>query len=100
MRGLKDALKIASRKHDLICLQLKDPIEQQLPNTGLIKIKDAETGIITWIDTSSKKVRNAYLAASRKKADALQKFFCSQWDRSMPLIDTHKNYIQPLTYII
>lgn len=93
--GFEDALKIASRKHDLICLQLKDPIEQQLPNTGLIKIKDAETGFITWIDTSSKKVRNAYLAASRKKADALQSFFVRN-GIDHALIDTHKNYIQPL----
>ncbi len=93
--GFEDSLKIASRKHDLICLQLKDPIEQQLPKTGLIKIKDAETGIITWIDTSSKKVRNAYLAASRKKADALQNFFVRNGIDHV-LIDTHKNYIQPL----
>jgi len=94
-QGFEDTIKIASRKHDLICLQLKDPIEQQLPHSGLVKIKDAETGNITWIDTSSKKVRNAYWAETKKRNDALQSFFHRN-GIDHTLIDTHKNYIQPL----
>lgn len=93
--GFEEAIKIAARKHDLICLQLKDPIEQQLPSSGLVKIKDAETGEIAWIDTSNKKVRNAYLASSRKKNEALQSFFIRN-GIDFVVINTHRNYIQPL----
>lgn len=93
--GFEEAIKIAARKHDLICLQLKDPIEQQLPSSGLVKIKDAETGEIAWIDTSNKKVRNAYLASSRKKNEALQSFFIRN-GIDFGVINTHRNYVQPL----
>lgn len=93
--GFEEAIKIAARKHDLICLQIKDPIEQQLPTSGLVKIKDAETGEIAWIDTSNKKVRNAYLTSSRKKNEILQSFFVRN-GIDIVMIDTHRNYIQPL----
>lgn len=56
-----DALKIASRRHDMIGLQIYDPREVELPkNIGLILAQDAETGKTRWIDTSSKKERAAH----------------------------------------
>ncbi len=47
-----DAITIASRKHDLIALQVYDNLETKLPNVGLLKTVDAETGKELWIDTS------------------------------------------------
>jgi uncharacterized protein (DUF58 family) len=56
-----DALKIASRRHDMIGLQIYDPREVELPkNIGLILAQDAETGKTRWIDTNSKKERETY----------------------------------------
>lgn len=56
----KDALTIANRKHDVVAIQVYDRREAELPAVGLMKIKDAETGMERWIDTSSARVRQVY----------------------------------------
>ena len=48
-----DALLIANRKHDLIGIHLYDPAELDIPEIGLVKIEDPETGSMFWVDTSS-----------------------------------------------
>ena len=54
------AMSIASRKHDLTAIQVYDKREATLPNVGLMKVEDAETGAVKWVNTSSASVRNAY----------------------------------------
>lgn len=54
------ALTIANRKHDMVAVQVYDERETNIPNVGLMKIKDAELNKEEWIDTSSSKVREAY----------------------------------------
>ena len=59
----KDFLKqfqIANSKHDLMAVQVYDRWAKQLPDVGLMKVQDAETGSEMYIDTSSKKVRAAH----------------------------------------
>jgi len=56
----EEAMRIASNKHDIVALKVFDPVETALPNVGLIKVIDAETGIEDWIDTSSKATRDSY----------------------------------------
>lgn len=58
--GFKDALTVANRKHDMVAIQVYDRRETELPAVGLMKIKDAETGMERWIDSSSARVRAAY----------------------------------------
>ncbi|MDO4880946.1 MAG: DUF58 domain-containing protein [Capnocytophaga sp.] len=53
-------LQIAARKHDLTGIRLYDEREVSLPNIGMVLSKDAETGKIQYIDTTSKLVRRAY----------------------------------------
>lgn len=55
-----DALTIANRKHDIVAIQVYDRRETELPSVGLMKVRDAETGQERWIDSSSKRVREAY----------------------------------------
>ena len=55
-----NALTIANRKHDVIAIQLYDKRVTELPNIGLMKVRDAETGHEQWIDTSSAALRNAH----------------------------------------
>ena len=54
------AMSIASRKHDLTAIQVYDKREATLPNVGLMKVEDGETGAVKWVNTSSASVRNAY----------------------------------------
>ena len=56
----RNAMTIANRKHDLVAVQIYDRRVAELPPVGLMKVKDAETGVEQWIDTSSKAVRNAH----------------------------------------
>lgn len=53
-------LSIASRKHDVSAVQVYDKRDSEIPNVGLLCLRDLETGGECWVDTSSKKVRNAY----------------------------------------
>ncbi len=56
----EEALRIASSKHDIVALKISDPVESEIPDIGLIKVADSETGAEKWIDTSSKATRDAY----------------------------------------
>lgn len=66
----EDALKIASGKHDMVGIRVYDRREQQLPNVGILELKDAETGEKVWVDTASRTVREAY-ARNWKQTSAL-----------------------------
>ncbi|HOO18769.1 MAG TPA: DUF58 domain-containing protein [Paludibacteraceae bacterium] len=56
----ENELTIANRKHDVIALQIYDIRETEIPNVGLIKLKDAETGDRIWLDASDKNLRTFY----------------------------------------
>jgi len=56
----ENPLRIASRRHDVIGMLVNDPAEMELPNVGLMRVKDAETLEDRIIDTSSKKLRSKY----------------------------------------
>lgn len=54
------SMQIANRKHDLAAIQVYDRRDAEMPNVGLIRLNDMETGEELWIDTSSSKIRKAY----------------------------------------
>ena len=53
-------LAVARNRHDVIALQVYDKRDTQMPDVGLMRVMDLETGASRWIDTSSKRVRSAY----------------------------------------
>lgn len=57
-----EALRIAGRKHDMVAIRLYDRRMAELPDVGLMRVVDAETGHEHYIDTSSKRVRDAHAA--------------------------------------
>ena len=58
--NLENALSIANNRHDVVALRIYDERETDLPDIGLIKLKDAETGNYTWVDSSDRKARAIY----------------------------------------
>ena len=56
----EDALKIASGRHDLSVIRVFDPREREIPDVGLVNVKDAESGRSAWVNTSSRRMRSAY----------------------------------------
>jgi len=71
----EDAMMIASKKHDMVGIQVYDKREEELPNAGLIKLTDAESGKDLWVDTSNKAVRHQYTKNWRAKQDELKRVF-------------------------
>ena len=58
--ALDDALKIARGRHDLVGIRIVDDRETELPDVGIVEMRDAETGRKVWVDTSSARVREHY----------------------------------------
>jgi len=56
----QQSLQICNRKHDVVAIQVYDQRAKELPNVGLMKVVDAETGFEQYIDTGSKRMRKAY----------------------------------------
>ena len=93
--GYEKILRIVGRKHDLIGIVLDDRREKEIPNLGLLKLADAETGNERWIDTGSRKVRES-LTRNHKEKEKVRNstFIKSRLDKIE--ITTGSNYIQPL----
>jgi len=91
----EDALKLANRKHDLVALQIHDQRETEMPNVGLVQFFDPETGDLRWVNTSSKKVREAYHQAALDRMSRAENA-CRRAGVDMASIATDESYIKPL----
>ena len=69
------AVQIANSKHDMIAVQVYDPRAKTLPNIGLMKVKDAETGHEMIIDTGSAKFRQAHTQYWLERQATLRELF-------------------------
>lgn len=90
-----DALKIANKKHDVVALRIIDKTENEIPDIGLVKLKDNETGKIMWVDTSSKLFRKQF-KTNQLKFDASIKDIFNRSGIDATSIYTHESYIKPL----
>ncbi len=91
----ENALRIVSKRHDVIAVTMNDPRERDLPNIGLLKMKDAESGQERWIDTGDSNIRQSFVQYWRKHDEKMKKAFLStKVDRIT--IETHKPYLRPL----
>ena len=68
----RNAMTIANRKHDLVAIQVYDRRLAELPDIGLVKVRDAESGEELYIDTSSSKVREAQRTWWRNQSETLK----------------------------
>lgn len=69
------ALNLANRKHDVIGIHVFDPMEQDLPAVGLMKVKDPESGQMTIIDTNQASFRQTYSEAFTQRLAATREVF-------------------------
>lgn len=92
---LSDALKIASRRHDVVALKVLDKADQTLPDIGIAHLYDLETGKTRWINTSSKKVREKFKQQSIARDEKLRTTF-RRSKVDFAEIFTNEGYIKPL----
>ena len=71
----QQSLQICNRKHDVVAIQVYDQRAKELPDVGLMKVVDAETGFEQYIDTSSKRLRQAYQRYWMSRQAELQETF-------------------------
>lgn len=89
------SLQIANKKHDLATIQVYDKRDSELPNVGLVKMRDLETGSEGWIDTSSKSVRKSYAKAWYER----QQWICDVMAKSgidFASISTDEDFVKAL----
>lgn len=93
--GFEKILRIVGRKHDLIGIVLDDKREKEIPNIGLIKLTDSETGTERWIDTSSRRVRDMMFSEHKEKEKVRNSIFIRSGLDKIE-VTAGSNYITPL----
>ncbi|MGI6242730.1 MAG: DUF58 domain-containing protein [Prevotella sp.] len=88
-------MEIANRKHDLMAIQVYDPRARMLPNVGLMKVRDAETGREIVIDTASSKLRKTHTRYWMKREAALKQMF-SRSQVDWTAIATNEDFVKSL----
>ena len=94
-KDYRTALTIANRKHDVVAIQVFDRRMAELPEVGLMKVCDAETGHEQYIDTSSRKVRQAHREWWKNRQLLLQETFTKSNVDSVS-IRTDQDYVSSL----
>ena len=94
-KGEVAPIVIASRKHDLSAIQIYDRRDAELPDVGLLKVRDPETGDRLWADTSLESVRNAYAQAWHNQQAALDAVFTKTGMRTISL-RTDEDFVKAL----
>jgi len=90
-----NTLIIANKKHDLAAIQVYDRFMAELPNVGLLKVCDVETGHEQYIDTSSRKVREAHHRNWIKQQNRLTDWM-NKGNVDMISVRTDGNYVKSL----
>ena len=89
-------LFVTNRRHDVVAIDLHDPLEQEIPDVGLLVLEDAEAGTLNWIDTSNRGWRGAFASqVERLEAAKTQGFAAAGVDRIS--VTTDRDYVAGLT---
>ncbi|MBN4052197.1 DUF58 domain-containing protein [Sphingobacteriaceae bacterium AH-315-L07] len=91
----ENELKIAGKKHDLIGLNIYDEKERKLPPVGIMRLVDAESGKVMWVNSSTESFRNQFEAWNRDKDVALKNLFARSGVQYVNL-RTDQSYVKPL----
>ena len=91
----QQSLQIANRKHDVVAIQVYDQRAKDLPDVGLMKVVDAETGLEQYVDTSSKRLRDSYRKYwTNRQSQLLETFNKSNVDSVS--IATNEDFVKAL----
>ena len=91
-------LMIASNRHEVNAIQIYDRREAELPNIGLVKFHDAETGNDLWVDTAITSVRDNYAQAWRDNQNEMQQLF-TRTGVSHVSVRTDEDYVKALMHL-
>ena len=89
------SMTIANRKHDLAAIQVYDRRDAELPNVGLIRMKDMESLRDVWVDTSSKRVRQSFARIWYQRQQALSSI-STRCGVDMASVSTDEDFVKAL----
>lgn len=95
--GFERSLRIAHRRHELIPLVIIDPMEERLPDMGIVHFEDPESGEILTVDTSSRSVREQYERNMKERHTQREHLF-RRLKMDSVTIRTDHNHIDPLVH--
>ena len=93
--GYTEALKIAAGKHDLVAIRIVDEKEESLPDLGLVKLYDPETGETTWVDTADSGVRSDFVSRYQGHAAGVEAVF-KKYGIDHTVLYTGQDYVKEL----
>lgn len=91
----EDALKVAVNRHDLSVIEVHDPRERDIPDVGMVNVKDSETGRSAWVNTSDRKMRAAYHDWFESATESASRMFMRYKVDSVS-ISTDDDYVKSL----
>ncbi|HDQ44430.1 MAG TPA: DUF58 domain-containing protein [bacterium] len=94
-RDFEKPMRIVSRKHDLVAINIVDPRELELPDVGFIELEDAETGEQLLLDTSDATLRQLFARNNTEALGARNRLFKSM-NMDAISIRTDQSYFEPL----
>lgn len=94
-RGYRNTLEVLANHHDIIAVSVSDRHETDIPDVGLIALRDAETGDMHTVDTSSERVRRSYRQSRAGHRDELHALFAGMEVDYLP-VNTHDDYVLDL----
>jgi uncharacterized protein (DUF58 family) len=93
--GYDKILRIISKKHDVIAVEISDPREEDLPAVGLVKFRDAESNQERWIDTGSQIVREEFKRYWQRRKNTRRTLFVRSKVDAIP-IRIDRPYVKPI----
>jgi uncharacterized protein (DUF58 family) len=88
-------LKLLKIRHDVICLNINDICEQNIPDVGFIRLEDEETGEQVLVNTSDENFRKSYIAYASRKNEQLKKDLLKS-NIDMININSEENFVLPV----
>lgn len=93
--GIDHPLKLLAQRHDIVAITVEDPSELVLPDIGIARLTDPESGETVYVDTSSNRVRDLYSTQVGAEADG-RKQLLRRLGIDQVAVSTGGNYIEPL----
>ena len=91
----EDAVKIAVNRHDISAINVYDPMERNIPDIGLVKVRDGETGAATWVDTSSAALRKSFSDWNKASCEHTRQLM-HRYKIDSVTISTQQDYVKEL----
>ena len=97
-KQMEKAIMITANRHDINFIQIYDRRDAEMPDIGLLKVKDAETGKRLWVDTALKSVRDNYAADWTKQQTALSTLL-TKTGTNYITVRTDEDYVKALMHL-